>query len=201
MELKVRAYRKTKPRGLSLLVREPENEIANFYIHEATYYEEQLLARTYDLECNNVWCGFFALVNSTLKLDKADTGLQEVMERKKIPRTPPAILLAQLYICSSARNSGYGSQALRCAVELGLRSPGACRLVIVDLENESLKGFYAKHGWLSGPQTNKRMYLDLFLFKRIRNELRRAQPNISQEEELKYFAKVQSKLSEQRVLF
>ena len=199
--VKMLRYRVTKPRGLAVVLKEPKNSFTDFYVSDASFYEEQLLACTYDMEVEGQWCGFISLVNSTLKLDKAERGIQEVMTRKNIPRMPPAILLAQLYICSLARGRKYGGEALRWVVDVGLRSPAACRLIVVDLDNEDIRSFYIKHGWITGPQTSSRMYLDLYLFKEFRSFIRRKYPGVTWTDELKFFADVQKELSSQGSLF
>ena len=198
--LNIRPFRRSDPRGLNRLLSEPTNELVSFYINDASFYEEERLARTYDIEFNQTWCGFFAISNYSLTLDKAGSGIREVLERKGIPRTPPAMLLGQLLICESDRGQGIGSLVLRHIVQIALTSPSGCRLVIVDLDEEDVRGFYSKHGWIPAPQASKKMYLDLRLFKRIRNALRKEKPALSIKDELKEFARVQASLPVQRRL-
>ncbi len=199
--LKIKPFRRSGPRGLSNLSLESSSDLVDFYCGEAAFYEEERLARTYDIESDGDWCGFFAIANYSLTLDKAGEGLKEVLERKGIPRTPPAMLLGQLFICDSYRGQGIGTLALSHIVDMALKSPSGCRLVVVDLNEEDVRGFYLKHGWIPAPQASKKMYLDLQLFNRIKSELKKAKPTLSKRDELKEFAKIQASLSTQRRLF
>jgi GNAT superfamily N-acetyltransferase len=176
---------------------EPTSDLVDFYRNDAAFYEDQKLSRTYDVECDGQWCGFFSIANYSLKLDRQGKGVKEIQERKGIPRVPPAILLAQLLVCTADQGKGIGKKVLRHIVQMGLRSVAGCRLIVVDLDNEGVRTFYEKHGWISGPQTSGKMFLDLLLFQRVRKLLYKTQPSLPTEEELQEFAKVQKNLPRQ----
>lgn len=199
--IKIKPFLKKNPRGIAKISSEPNSDLVQFYLNNASFYEEEKLARTYDIEHQNSWCGFFSIANYSLTLDKQGKGVREVIERKGIPRVPPAILLAQLFICSSNQRQGLGKKVLRHIVKLGLQSKSGCRLIVVDLDNDGVREFYSKHGWISGPQTSGKMFLDLLLFKKIQKVLSKKLPNLSTEDELQEFAKTQASLSQQTALF
>jgi len=199
--LKIHAFRVSKPRGLVILAKERNNPIREFYLSEATFFERQRLCRTYDLLKGNNWCGFFSLANHTLKIRSKSLWMEKIMDKKMIPREPPGILLAQLYISQNERGNDYGAEALWHVIQMSLRSPSGCRLLIVDALGKKEKSFYEKHGWLSAQGTTNKMYFDLYRYEKTQRVIKRLYPNATPKEQLQFYATFEKKKLQQQSLF
>lgn len=104
--------------------------------------------------------GFYTLANTAVEL----ASLPEEMARR-LPRYPllPAALLGRLAVDVRHRGRGLGEflllDALRRGLEAGLQV--ASFAVVVDAKDESARQFYLKFGFLSLPDSPKRLLLPM----------------------------------------
>jgi len=81
--LKVRPYKVTGPRGVEALQKEEESDLKQFYLKDASSFQENMMCRTYDLLDGDEWYGYFSMANSLLELNPERT-LEKFLDKKMI---------------------------------------------------------------------------------------------------------------------
>lgn len=106
-------------------------------------------------------------------LNAAEIDIRELPEdlRRKLPSYPaaPAILLGRLAVASNRQGQGFGRLLLHDAFERSLairRQMGAWALVVEAIDEAAVR-FYQRHGFVTFPDSPRRLYLPLGLVEEL----------------------------------
>ena len=113
------------------------------------------------MTAENRIAGYYTLSASIILADDLP---EETVKRLKWPRYRelPATLIGRLARDITFRGQGIGELLLMDALKRALNNVEVASLaVIVDSKDEEARQFYARYGFLSFPDTEKRLYLPM----------------------------------------
>ena len=171
-----------------------DNDLDDFFHHEAVLYTRQLLGKTYAFVTNEPPYRVVAMltlandsIKSTLIPNSSRNKLQRKIPYSKHTRSYPAVLIGRLGVSEHFQGKDFkvGSQVIDYLKYLFTREENltGCRFLVVDAYNEQrVLGFYEKNGFsflyrteelereafhINGeePLHSRMMYLDLLSFE------------------------------------
>ena len=151
-------------------------DLNEFFCKDALYYQEELLARTYQYtDANRTSVAMFSVSNDHISLSGE---AKKVFPTSKQLRYYPAVKIARLGVATNFAHQKLGCQIIGFLKMFFLiRNKTGCRYITVDAYNKGeIINFYEKNGFqsLTDKDKNKKtrtMYFDLLpLYKALQND-------------------------------
>jgi predicted GNAT family N-acyltransferase len=153
-----------------------DDDLNDFLLSKAKYYQDELLAVTYLLENEERTIAFFSIFNDSVRVQEIKWASKSAFRRflKNMVSHPkrhleyfPALKIGRLGVCNTTKGKGLGKAIISYIISLAIdqNNTCACKLITVDAYAQSL-GFYGKIGFEYFTDTDegedtRQMYLDL----------------------------------------
>jgi GNAT superfamily N-acetyltransferase len=153
-----------------------DDDLNDFLLSKAKYYQSELLAVTYLLENEERTIAFFSIFNDSVRVQEIEFATKSALKRflssmvshpKRHLKYFPALKIGRLGVCKTTRGKGLGRAIVSYIINLAIEqnSNCACKLITVDAYDQSL-GFYENIGFSYFTETDegkdtRQMYLDL----------------------------------------
>ena len=133
-----------------------DEDLDDFFAHDAYLYDRQLLGKTYYFETQNtgVIVGAFSVSNDSIKASLISKSIRNKLHRKipnsKRTRSYPAVLIGRIGVANNLRGYHVGSQIVEYIKFWFTRNDNksGCRFVVVDAYNkQNVLSFYEKNGF------------------------------------------------------